>query len=129
MDGSRSGPMGEANDAVDAARRRAHSTALERERIPRLISWTDSMVEELEGLNLRDVRTVDFSWRPRLALLFAFLPFDYRPSIRARPSPTELLDVIFDVQAYLFERKNVAQASHLRDVVARELDRSRGEAC
>jgi len=87
------------------------------------------MVEELEGLNLHDVSTVDFSWSPRLALLFACLPFDYRPRIRAHPSPTEVLDVVFDVQAYLFERKNAIMSSELGEVVARELDRSRGEAC
>ena len=87
------------------------------------------MVEELEGLNLHDVSTVDFSWSPRLALLFACLPFDYRPRIRAHPSPTELLDVVFDVQAYLFERKNAMMSSELQEVVARGLDSSKGEAC
>ena len=87
------------------------------------------MVEELEGLNLHDVSRVDFSWSPRLALLFACLPFDYRPRIRANPSPTEVLDVVFDVQAYLFERKNAMIGSELKEVVARELDSSKGEAC
>lgn len=96
----------DAIDAIRAAKHSAVASLLERERIPQLIRWTDAMIEELEELNLLEVRRVDISWRPRLALLFSCLPFEYRPSIRAHPSPTQVVDVLFDIQAHLFNLKN-----------------------
>lgn len=96
----------DAIDAIHAAKHSAMASLLERERIPQLIRWTDAMIEELEELNLLEVRRVDISWRPRLALLFSCLPFEYRPSMRAHPSPTQIVDVLFDIQAHLFNLKN-----------------------
>jgi hypothetical protein len=79
---------------------------LDRARLPRLIAVTDLMLDELEALNLADVRRVSAEWRERLVLLFASLPFHYRPRLRAFPSPTEVLDIIFDVQEHLFALRN-----------------------
>ena len=89
----------------DLAERRLR--ALERDRMSALISWTDVLIGELELLNLHDVPRVPVDWRGRLALLFASLPFKYVPRLNQYPwSPTEVLDVLFDLQAYLFDLKN-----------------------
>lgn len=79
---------------------------LDRARLPRLIALTDAMLEALEQLNLADVSSVSAEWRERLVLLFANLPFEYCPRLRASPSPTEVLDVIFAVQEGLFALRN-----------------------
>jgi hypothetical protein len=101
------GPMGVAIEEMVRELAEARLRTLERDRTSALISWTDSMIGELEVLNLRDVLRVSGDWRGRLALLFASLPFKYVPRLNAYPwSPTELLDVLFDVQAYLFDLKN-----------------------
>jgi hypothetical protein len=77
----------------------------ERQRVERLIQLTDTMVDELEQLNLADVERVGSEWRQRLTFLFSALPFPYLPRLRAFPSPTEVLDVLFDLQAPLLELK------------------------
>jgi hypothetical protein len=77
----------------------------ERERLRQLVRLTDQLVCELEQLNLEDVERVDAGWRRRLELLFASLPFPYRPWLRAHPSPSQVLDVLFDVQVQLLDLK------------------------
>ena len=77
----------------------------ERERVLRLMRLTDALVDELERLNLAGVQRVGGEWRPRLASLFSVLPFRYVPWLRAHPSPTEVLDVLFDIQARLLDLK------------------------
>jgi hypothetical protein len=84
---------------------RARRRQPERERVQRLIDLTDALVEELEQLNLAAVRRVGGEWRQRLTSLFSALPYPYVPSLRAHPSPTEVLDVLFDVQALLLDLK------------------------
>ncbi|HEY4028515.1 MAG TPA: hypothetical protein VGO86_18965, partial [Candidatus Dormibacteraeota bacterium] len=44
-------------------------------------------------------------WKQRLAFLFSELPFRYEPLLRAHPSPSEVLDLLFDVQGRLFDMK------------------------
>jgi len=94
--------------AIDAASREigrhlddARQQQLEHERIESLVRLTDAFVDELERLNLDDVQRVNGDWRRRLANLFSLLPFPYSPWLRAHPSPTEVLDVMFDVQGRL----------------------------
>ncbi len=94
--------------AIDAASREigrhldeARLQQLEHERIESLVRLTDAIVDELEQLNLDDVQRVNGDWRRRLAHLFSLLPFPYSPWLRAHPSPTEVLDVMFDVQGRL----------------------------
>jgi hypothetical protein len=76
-----------------------------RERVERLIELTDAMVGELEQLNLDGIERVEAAWKPRLSALFSALPFSYLPWLRAFPSPTEVLDLVFDVQAQLLDMK------------------------
>lgn len=82
---------------------RGHEPA--RERVERLIELTDAMVAELEQLNLDGVERVEAAWKPRLTALFSELPFRYLPWLRAYPSPTEVLDLLFDLQAQLLDLK------------------------
>lgn len=96
----------------DRARRRT----LDRDRTTALIHSIDEMIEELEVLNLHDVTKVSEAWRGRLALLFASLPFEYAPRLNPYPwSPTEVLDVLFDVQGYLFSLRSGQSARHAAD--------------
>jgi hypothetical protein len=73
----------------------------DRDAVRALIALTDRMVAELEELNLYDVTRVGTEWRPRLAALFAALPFPFAPYLRAHPCPTEVLDLVFEIQAPL----------------------------
>lgn len=98
--------------SMDEARREIRQHAAwagrrhpERDRVERLIRMTDEMMNELEQLNLDGVDRVRAEWRTRLAFLFSGLPFTYVPWLRAYPSPTEVLDVLFDLQAHLLELK------------------------
>jgi len=114
------GPMGVAVEEMARELAEARLRALERDRTSTLISWTDSMIAELEVLNLHDVTRVPVDWRGRLALLFASLPFKYVPRLNQYPwSPTELLDVLFDLQAYLFDLKNGRSTASGTDTEAR----------
>lgn len=82
--------------------------SLQRDRVVRLMRLTDAMVDELEQLNLDGVERVRSQWRTRLTFLFSGLPFEYEPWLRAYPSPTEVLDVLFDVQGRLLELKRAS---------------------
>lgn len=90
-----------ARDRAEARRR-----TLERERTSALISWIDSMIEELELLNLRDVPKVSADWHGHMAMLVASLPFEYKLCMPEHPSPTELLDILFDMQGELFDLRS-----------------------
>lgn len=94
--------------AIDAASREiglhlehARQRELECERLESLVRMTDAIVDELERLNLDQVERVNGDWKRRLAHLFSALPFPYSPWLRAHPSPTEVLGVLFDVQGRL----------------------------
>ena len=120
-------PVGGIQAAITSmvsAARQAHEERLQREAIWRLIQLTDGMIEELEELNLRGVRSVSDSWRPLLVLLCASLPFQLRVRFVSRPSPTELLDVLFDIQQALFDLKNAR--SNRRAVNGRARRQRRG---
>jgi hypothetical protein len=105
-----------------SATRRQRLHQLERERIRRLMRWTDAMIDELEQLNLRGTRHVMAAWKPRLSLLFAALPFEYEPNIRAYPAPSELLDVMFEIQDRLLGIKNGDLGRRLRDSESQHLE-------
>ena len=77
-----------------------------RTRLERLIRVTDAMLEELEIDNLKNVRRLPSAWRPRLSLLSNSLPFDSRRLLASPRTPVEALDVVFEVQARLFDIKN-----------------------
>ena len=96
------GPMGLANqeirDAIDqfATERRAQR------RLPALLERTDTILNELESLNLIQVRRTPRALRSDLATLVADLPFDYTPPIGPRPSPAAAIDVVFGIQEGIF---------------------------
>jgi hypothetical protein len=107
--------------SIDEARREIRRHAAwagrrhpERDRVERLIHMNDAMMNELEQLNLDGVERVRVEWRARLAFLFSGLPFPYVPWLRAYPSPTEVLDVLFDLQAHLLELKRQQAPPALR---------------
>ncbi|HSR25076.1 MAG TPA: hypothetical protein VLW53_16090 [Candidatus Eisenbacteria bacterium] len=84
---------------------RAERRELEHRQIQQLVRATDAIVDELERLNLQHVERLEGEWKRRLTLLFAALPFPYTPWLRAHPSPSEVLDVLFDVQGRLLDLK------------------------
>ncbi len=102
MISNHSGLLGMANqeirDAIDAfvAGRRAER------RLPALLERTDAMLSELETLNLMEVRRIPAPLRSALTALVADLPFDYTPALGPRPSPTAAIEVVFSIQAGIF---------------------------
>jgi hypothetical protein len=91
--------------AVGEAQRRAAQAVTRGDRralLRWLIRWTDAMIEALELENLSGASRVGERWRSRLIVLFASLPFAFQPWLRAFPTPGEVLDVVYDVQAHLF---------------------------
>jgi len=101
--------MAAACDEVWVACQRFSCEQRERVRLDRLLRWTDQWLDELERLNLKEVPRVPQGWRPRLALLFSSLPFEFRPMISDCPTPTEAIDVIFDLQQLILAQKTEAQ--------------------
>ena len=91
--------------AIIADERRAQRERLAREAIPQLMREIDAMIVELEELNLQGRGRVPDRWRPRLVRLYVRLPFAPRMCIPARPSPTQLLDVLFDLQEALLRSR------------------------
>ena len=102
MISNHSGLLGMANqeirDAIDefVAGRRAER------RLPALLERTDAMLSELEALNLMEVRRTPAPLRSALTALVADLPFDYKPALGPRPSPTAAIEVVFDIQEGVF---------------------------
>jgi hypothetical protein len=60
------------------------------------------MLNELETLNLMEVRRTPAPLRSALTALIADLPFEYSPPIGPRPKPTAAIDVVFEIQAGIF---------------------------
>jgi hypothetical protein len=71
---------------------------LQRYHLASLLKRTDRMLGGLEELNLLDVPRVPESLRLQIAALVADLPFDYHLLIGVQPSPTEAIDLVFDLQ-------------------------------
>jgi hypothetical protein len=106
MDGARlTGGIGAA--VADASREaeRLQDARSRLRRIRRLILVTDAMIEELEQENLRELELVPRRWRARLSALFASLPFSYRPSLDHLRRPTDVLDILYELQGRLFSLK------------------------
>ena len=97
------GPMGLANQEIrDAIDRFAAERVCSR-RLPALLERTDTILTELETLNLMAVRRTPAPVRAALTALVAELPFEYTPRIGPRPSPAAAIDVVFDIQAGIFD--------------------------
>ena len=67
-----------------------------------LIERTDQILAQLATLNLRGFPRVPPALRARLIRLVDDLPFEFVKLIRPRPTPTALIDLVFDIQQELF---------------------------
>ncbi len=97
------GPMGFANQEIRDAIDRFAAERLRRHRLPALLERTDTLLAELETLNLMEVGRTPTSVRAALMALVADLPFEYAPPIGPRPKPTAAIEVVFDIQAGIFK--------------------------
>ena len=96
------GPMGLANQQIRDAIDGFVAERVASRRLPGLLERTDAMLTELEMLNLMEVRRTPSSLVVALSALVADLPFEYTPRIGPRPKPTAVIDVVFDIQARIF---------------------------
>ena len=96
------GPMGLANQEIRDAIDRFRAERLGSRRLPALLERTDTMLTELETLNLMEARRTPAPLRSALTALIAELPFEYTPRIGPRPKPTAAIDVVFEIQAGIF---------------------------
>ena len=96
------GPMGLANQQIRDAIDGFVAERVASRRLPGLLERTDAMLTELEMLNLMEVRRTPSSLVVALSALVADLPFEYAPRIGPRPKPTAVIDVVFDIQARIF---------------------------
>lgn len=105
------GPMRLANqeirDALDEFMAGRHAER----RLPALLERTDAILAELESLNLMEVRRTPAPLRSALTALVAELPFDYTARLGPRRSPTAAIEVVFDIQAGIFNLMYGAEAS------------------
>lgn len=92
-------------DAIVLAAARIYEERARREAVARLIRVTDGMIAEAEELNLREVRYVPDRLRMRAQLVFGLVGFEATSAIRLRPTPTGLIDALFDAQQLLFDAK------------------------
>jgi hypothetical protein len=104
-----------ASDEIRDAIVRAHPGGDERPRLERLMRLTDRLLDEVEQLNLDEACRLSPDWTARLDLLFSSLPFAFEPVIDASPTPTDVLDVIFDLQQAILARKTGAPLERLAD--------------
>ena len=84
---------------------RAHEQRARREAVARLIRVTDGMIAEVEELNLREVTRIPACLEMRAQLVFEMLGFEPKPPLSAQPTPTRLIDTLFDAQQLLFDLK------------------------
>jgi hypothetical protein len=96
------GPMGLANQEIRDAMDGFMAERLSGRRLPALVERTDAMLTELETLNLMEARHTSTTLRAALTALVADLPFEYTPRIGPRPSPTAAIEVVFEIQAGIF---------------------------
>src|ERR1700694_6118191 len=96
------GPMGLANQEIRDAMDGFIAERLSSRRLPALLERTDTMLTELETINLMEVPRPPVPLRAALTALVADLPFEYTPRIGPRPSPAAAIDVVFDIQAGIF---------------------------
>lgn len=99
-------------DLEVALRDHAHRV-LVRVRVMAPISAIDTMLTELEEMNVRGRRRVPRNWSARLARLVAAVPAEVTclPDLRSNIAPTRLMDGLFELQDALFDLK-VGPARH-----------------
>jgi hypothetical protein len=91
-------PLAATSFEISLAHERSFTERLRRFHLASLLKRTDRMLGGLEELNLMDVPRVPESLRLQIATLVADLPFDYSLLIGVQPSPTDAIDLVFDLQ-------------------------------
>ncbi len=97
------GPLVLAVLEISEASERSETERLRQRYVTSLLQRTDRLLEGLEELNLIDVPRVPDAFPLHIATVVADLPFDYHPKIKDRPTPTEAIDLVFDLQQALLQ--------------------------
>jgi len=100
-----------ANEEIREAIDRFAANRLGSRRLPALLERTDAMLTELETLNLMEVRRTPASQIAALAALVADLPFEYTARIGPGAKPAAVIDVVFDIQARIFNSMDGSDGS------------------
>jgi hypothetical protein len=95
------GPLVVAAMKVREAVERSETERLRRRYAASLLHRTDRILDGLEELNLYEVPRVPETWGLHIATVVADLPFDYGLSVSRPPTPTEAIDIVFDLQQAL----------------------------
>jgi hypothetical protein len=95
------GPLVLAAMKVREAEERSEMERLRRHYASSLLHRTDRILDGLEELNLFEVARVPETWGLHIATVVADLPFDYGLSVQKPPTPTEAIDIVFDLQQAL----------------------------
>jgi hypothetical protein len=94
-------PLEAACSEISLANERFVAQRLRRIQLAWLRQRTDRMLDLLEEMNLMAVPRVPESSRRQLMALVADLPFASSVVINEEPSPTEAIDLVFDLQEAL----------------------------
>ena len=105
------GPMELANEEIREAIDSFAANRLGSRRLPALLERTDAMLTELETLNLMEVRRTPASQIAALAALVADLPFEYTARIGPGAKPAAVIDIVFDIQARIFNSMDGSDGS------------------
>lgn len=95
------GPLLLAAMEIQEASERSETERLRRTYSASLLHRTDRILDGLEELNLLDVPHVPATWPLHIATVVADLPFDYTLVVNEPPTPTEAIDLVFDLQQAL----------------------------
>ena len=97
-----------------AATENRRALLAQRNRLSRLIYWTDRMIEELEAQNQAATRRVGSRSIEMLERLAGAMPFPWEIRSTQRTRPVKVLDELFEIQARLLELKVGDPAPELR---------------
>jgi hypothetical protein len=95
------GPIVLAALEISEAEERSETERLRRRYSESLLHRTDRILDGLEELNLHDIPRVPKSWPIHIATVVADLPFDYALVVKDQPTPTQAIDMVFDLQQAL----------------------------
>jgi len=95
------GPLVLAAMEIREADERSETERLRRLYATSLLHRTDRILNGLEELNLLEVPRVPQSWPLHIATVVADLPFEYGLAIKDPPTPTQAIDLVFDLQQAL----------------------------
>jgi hypothetical protein len=109
-----SGPIALAVREATAASESQRALLTRRNRLARLIYWTDRMIEELEAQNQASTRRVGRHSIERLGRLAEAMPFPCEIRSTQRSRPVKVLDELFEIQARLLHLKVGGLAPELR---------------